>query len=259
MALEKIMAHHAANPAKSTTIVFLADYVGRGPGAREVLDQMVEQKRLGLSYADGIKRVFLRGNHDHIFQRFIDSNLSHEMSRSAYAMLRHGGPNTLASYGVELKVGPLQKEENLLQKVRQAQAELIMALPASHYMFLQGLENFYEDDRYIYVHATAEPYKPMKDQNPGILTGLEDDISRYLDFDRPPLPKPIVHGHFVVEKAYANGVQVSLDEGVYKTGKLCVGILKDGDEPEFMRIRTREPHFNPNRAPQISAWKPPHA
>ena len=53
---ERIRTDAAAAPEKNKTIVYLGDYVDRGPRCREVVDLLLRPM-------EGFKTVFLRGNH----------------------------------------------------------------------------------------------------------------------------------------------------------------------------------------------------
>ena len=69
-------------------LIFLGDYVDRGPDSHGVLERLIELKR---SEPDA---VFLKGNHEAIMLDFLDD------PDESYHWLDWGGQETLESYGV---------------------------------------------------------------------------------------------------------------------------------------------------------------
>ena len=55
----------AISPASADTIVFLGDYVDRGPSSRDVIDRLIRLRDSGRC-----RTVFLRGNHEDMFLAF---------------------------------------------------------------------------------------------------------------------------------------------------------------------------------------------
>src|SRR3954463_9356161 len=94
-------------------LVFLGDYIDRGPGSRSVLGILCDLKR---ALADQV--VFLAGNHDLAFLRYLkDGNLAR--------FAAFGGIATLRSY-VTTPVGDLL-------------ASVLGAVPSEHVAFLEAL------------------------------------------------------------------------------------------------------------------------
>ena len=103
-------------PEPEDLLVFLGDYVDRGPDSRGVIDLLIELKHR-------CRTVFLLGNHEIMFRgvlRGIDPSLWLEL----------GGRPTLTSYGGRI--------ENV---------------PASHLEFLDQLQPYFETDQHMFVHA----------------------------------------------------------------------------------------------------------
>jgi serine/threonine protein phosphatase 1 len=114
-------------------LVFLGDYVDRGPDARGVVDRLIA---LGEEYSC----VFLLGNHESMFLDFLG------WSDPAYfggdAFLMNGGDRTLDSYGYFDRATP----------------DLAgFKLPEAHEQFLLGLRLFHREADYVFVHAGLDP------------------------------------------------------------------------------------------------------
>ncbi|OYP36547.1 metallophosphoesterase family protein [Rhodopirellula sp. MGV] len=115
-------------PTEQDELIFLGDYVDRGPDSRGVIDQLVElQSRCNV--------VALRGNHEIMLCGVAFSHLPAEM------WLNSGGNATVTSYG-----GSLDK------------------IPESHVKFLRGLRPHYETQNAIFVHANYDHTLPMEAQ-----------------------------------------------------------------------------------------------
>src|SRR5688500_7791566 len=80
----------AGGPARRI-VIFLGDYIDRGPDSRGVIERLI---RLRETSRDEL--VFLRGNHEQILLDVVDGD------DSGLRWLEHGGRETMASYGVQL-------------------------------------------------------------------------------------------------------------------------------------------------------------
>ncbi|MBU3727758.1 MAG: serine/threonine protein phosphatase [Phycisphaerales bacterium] len=114
---------HAASPGLGDRLVFLGDYVNGGPSSAQVLDRLIRLQR-----AHGA--VCLRGNHDDLFERVLDSPSGMD------AFMALGGAVTLASYD-----GPHAR-----------------TVPKSHRAFLGGLPLAWHDERVICIHGQIDPH-----------------------------------------------------------------------------------------------------
>lgn len=116
------------DPQPGDELVFLGDYVDRGPDSRGVIDQLIELQ-------DRCRVVALRGNHEIMFFGVAFGGLDDAI------WLESGGNATVTSYG-----GTLDK------------------IPASHKDFFKSLLPHYEVDDAIFVHACYEADLPMDEQ-----------------------------------------------------------------------------------------------
>jgi serine/threonine protein phosphatase 1 len=105
-------------------LVFLGDYIDRGPDSRGVIDRLIRLSRLR-------DCVLLCGNHEDML---LDA-LSESYDGAVSDFLRNGGDATLRSYGAS--------------SVRRLAEEL----PEEHMAFLRGLDEHWETDDFVFVHA----------------------------------------------------------------------------------------------------------
>jgi len=208
--LARIVADAEALPAAETvTLVFLGDYIDRGPDSAAVLSALIWIAR-NAPY----ETVFLRGNHEQAMLDYLED------PRRADTWLEFGGAQTLAAYGVAVPAdyGPGADHPAL----RDA---LLDRLPASHLAFLRGLPLSWESADHLFVHAGIRPGTAIAAQDPRDLLWIR---TSFLDDDRPH-GKVVVHGHSwssgaPVQKANRIGV----DTGAYATGLLTAARLRAG-------------------------------
>ncbi|MGH7856911.1 MAG: metallophosphoesterase family protein, partial [Candidatus Binatia bacterium] len=107
----------AIEPAAGDTVVFVGDYVDRGPSPRGVIERLIE-----LRDSSGARCVFLKGNHEDMFLAWLG-----EPGRHGDAFLLNGGRITLESYSLT----PSAHCEDARHR-----------LPPSHLEFLRSLAVF---------------------------------------------------------------------------------------------------------------------
>jgi len=131
-ALENVIS--SACITTQDTIVFLGDYVDRGPDTNGVISYVLE-------LASTFNVVTLRGNHEVMMLDARDEN-------EKYFMWQHfGGEETLNSY--DLTDG----------------TEWQHCVPENHWQFLEATDRIYETDTHIYVHAGLKPRRALAEQD----------------------------------------------------------------------------------------------
>jgi len=128
VALSSLVASIA--PAAEDTLVFLGDYIDRGPDAAGVIDALLQLRGC-------CNTVFLKGNHE---EMMLDARRE---PGSRLAWCRYGGTQTLDSYGDGAFPG---------------------CVPDSHWEFIHAGRNFLETDTHILVHAPIRSALPVARQ-----------------------------------------------------------------------------------------------
>lgn len=178
-------------------IIFLGDYVDRGPASREVIERLVRGK------AEGKPWRFLKGNHDRMFEWFMEPVPRHDPHMLVGYHWFHeklGGVETLASYGVEVK------EPVRLEKVH---ADALAKVPLSHLRFLQTLELSITLGPLFFCHAGIRPGVALVEQSEQDLLWIRQEFAK----DPRDHGKLIVHGHTPVDAPLHAGNHVNLDTG----------------------------------------------
>jgi serine/threonine protein phosphatase 1 len=173
--------------AKRDTLVFLGDYVDRGPDSKGMLDYLMALRKKIESV------VFLSGNHEKMFLNYYRDNRDKEL------YLMNGGASTIISYGGD------GFEDGRKMKV-----------PESHREFLSGLPVSYETDDYLFVHAGLKPGVPRDKQNPEDMLWIRHEfVESTEDFG-----KIVVFGHTSFDNPLIQPNKIGVDTGAVYGGKL---------------------------------------
>lgn len=187
---------------QEATIVFLGDYVDRGPDSRGVLDYF-------LSTPLPAKAVFLRGNHEAMLLDFLFD------PEVGLLWRRFGGIETLHSYGIDVA------DFRLGQNLDAASRRLAETLPAIHRDFLDRLPLSYELGSFFFCHAGIRPGVPIAQQREEDLLWIRDEFNdSNADFGCV-----VVHGHTPGEEPVVRPNRIGVDTGAYITGRLTCAVL----------------------------------
>ena len=204
-------------------IVYLGDYIDRGPASDVVLDCLIEQKNRD----DGVYRTFLLGNHEHYMIRFMnDPDYQKHID-----WLGWGGLETIRSYGYDFATYPPVPDE-----IEQAREYMNTHVPEDHWGFLLNSPIALEIGDYFFAHAGVNPKKPLDQQEIWDLTGIRQPfISWHKDSEFRPLPKMIVHGHTVSKEPVIMPHRIGVDTGLYQGGALTAVAL-EGETIRFLQV-----------------------
>lgn len=194
---------NAANSTTNATLVFLGDYIDRGPASKEVIDRLID-----LQNSDW-QTVFLKGNHEAAMLNFMAAPRKHS------EWLHWGGAETLESYGIE---HVWSRDEDDLA------ANLASVMPQSHRDFLETLELMHQEADYIFVHAGLKPGIALEEQEEQDLLWIRSEFHNTAPGDR--LEYTVIHGHHPVKKPQDRGWRVNVDTGACWSGMLSAVVLE---------------------------------
>jgi serine/threonine protein phosphatase 1 len=176
----------------SEMLVFLGDYIDRGPQSFEVVEYLIDLRKRHPN------TVFLKGNHEEMFEKYISGE-----DRLTY--LFNGGQQTLDSY---------------MSRPREADEPLI---PAEHLAFIKSLTMYYETESYIFVHAGLQKNVPLEQQKSEDLLWIRKKfIESGHDFG-----KPVVFGHTPLPEPLLQPNKIGIDTGAVYGNKLTCIRLPD--------------------------------
>lgn len=208
-------------------IVFLGDYVDRGPDSAGVIDLLCR----GID--EGRDWICLKGNHDRMFEWFVAPPAPRG---DPYLLIGYhwfhpqiGGIETAESYGVAV---PKQVRQKTLA------SDLRAAVPERHARFLHELRLCFHDDGYFFVHAGVRPGVPLDAQDEEDLLWIRQEFHRSTqDFGAF-----VVHGHTPVPAPDLHPNRLNLDTGAGYGDPLSVAVI-EGDEIAVLgpsgRVRLR--------------------
>jgi serine/threonine protein phosphatase 1 len=194
-------------------VVYLGDYIDRGPDSKEVIDVLLDEP------LEGFESIHLLGNHEDSLVKFLTD------IAVGPSWLFHGGAQTLESYGV-LPPEPLTDRLALLR----AQRDLAAALPPRHLEFLRGLPLSHREGDYFFAHAGVRPGVPLDQQEPRDLLWIRYE---FLD-SSAPFGKIVVHGHSISAEPEIRRNRIGIDTGAYVSNRLTALVL-DGTETGFIQ------------------------
>ena len=192
---------------QTVVLVFLGDYVDRGPDSKGVVDRL-------LSLPTAFQKKFLRGNHDQAVLDFLANPASYD------SWCDFGANETLTSYGVR---PPRDHSLSTFRDVRDRFAEV---LPADHLHFFQTLSLSWELGDYFFAHAGVRPGAPLNEQTQDDLLWIRDGfLASSKDFG-----KVVVHGHTPTDGPVKRANRIGVDTGAYLTGRLTAVVLEGADQ-----------------------------
>jgi serine/threonine protein phosphatase 1 len=188
-----IAACDLLSEGKDARLVFIGDYVDRGPDTRRVIDFLIQSQ---LREAD--RFICLRGNHEAML---IDAANKDRSDRDFMNWWENGGEQTLESYGVN---DPSE-------------------LPADHLAWMKMLPLTFSDRRRLYVHAGVRPGVSIADQSEKDLLWIREPFLS-CDDDHGAL---VVHGHTPTKSGLPDlrSNRLNIDTGACFGGQLTAALF----------------------------------
>jgi serine/threonine protein phosphatase 1 len=208
LAVERIEAHAGGRPKH---LLFLGDYVDRGPDSRGVVELVMALEQAG-------EATCLKGNHENMMALAV-----RDRGVAVARWLDMGGDATLRSYGLKPR-GPASP------------------LLEAHAEWMAGLPLVARDRHRIYVHAGLVPGRPAERQSARTCLWIRE---RFLEAAAEDLPGHVVHGHTPVWQGKPDlsrpellAHRTNLDTGAYRTGVLTVAVFEPEGPPPPAEVLT---------------------
>ena len=206
---------------EKVSIVWLGDYVDRGPLPREALDLARSGLNLDDRTSERVRQVCLKGNHEKFLLDFVNQEEPEERDLLLWRI--NGGGSTISALlpGVEWR-----NPKALAQALRRS-------LGSERLDFLNSLDLTYRKGSYLCVHAGLNPGRDLEHQ-------AEEDLL----WIREPFLNPklwtfdlqVIHGH-TPQRPSAQPHRIGIDSGVYITGQLTAVEIR-GDKMRFIAARS---------------------
>jgi len=197
---------------QDATLIFLGDYVDRGPDSKGVIDTVLDLSEL-------YNVIALKGNHEWLLEQFLAKPGSPTASGN---FILNGGSATLASYSTN-------------------GAEY--SIPSAHREFLSGLKLFHETATHFFVHAGIPPTYDFQ-------SSIDEKTAHqflwirnvFLD-SRVQWPKVVVHGHTPVPQPELLPNRINLDTGCVFGRRLTAMDIATGQVFSVERHKYDRPTF----------------
>lgn len=181
-------------------LIFLGDYIDRGPEARGVVDLMLELQR-------DPRVVCLKGNHEALMVKALAGGRGLDFRR----WMEAGGQSTLESYGASDRESAMA------------------AVPDHHLRWMAALPLTSGDGHRVYVHAGLMPNTPLERQTEETCLWIRE---RFLRAGPRQFDTHVVHGHTPAWNAERKICEpellphrTNLDLATYLTDSLGVGVF----------------------------------
>lgn len=201
-ALQAIIADDMREtPKKMNSLVYLGDFIDRGPRSADVIEF------LSTSKPDGLETVHIRGNHDFFMSGFLDG------TGDLANWLMNGGDDTLASYGIDAISDEASPRDALLD-----------AIPEHHKEFLQSLRLSHRIGSLFFAHAGVDPVRPLDDQSAEDLMWIREPFLEWPS----PLDAVVVHGHTPRPEPEVRAHRIGVDTLAWRSERLTAVALENG-------------------------------
>jgi serine/threonine protein phosphatase 1 len=205
--LSKIHAELENRPPRKTLLVFVGDLIDRGPSSSEVLERLRNYRR------DGVRPVFLLGNHEEVLLRILGGE-----AELITKWRWFGGAECLQSYGVDPTQIASMSNEDALSAVRSA-------IPAEHVEFLESFVDSCRFGDYLFVHAGIRPGIELDQQRQADLRWIRDPFL----LDDTDHGFVVVHGHTISREVDERHNRIGIDTGAYRSGVLTALALEGSE------------------------------
>jgi serine/threonine protein phosphatase 1 len=199
--------------AARNVVVYLGDFIDRGPDSRGVIDLLLNEP------LPGFESHHLKGNHEDIMLRFlVDTSLGP-------SWLAYGGRQTLQSYGIDAPAADAPVSE-----LQRAQRELGLRVPRTHLDFLRRLDLSHVEGDYFFAHAGVKPGVPLEQQRDEDMLWIRDEFLR----SDASFGRIVVHGHSITQEPDVRRNRIGIDTGAFASNRLTA-LVAEGTEWFFLQ------------------------
>ena len=198
----------------TTTIILLGDLVDRGPDSAGVIGR-------ARAWQQQRPVRILAGNHEEMFlESFDDTDVLRHF-------LKHGGRETILSYGVDRK-------SYLDCSLDELQGLMRRHIPAEDTDFLRSFEEYIQLGDYVFVHAGINPGVPLAEQKRRDMLWIRERFLQHTE----PHSHIVVHGHTIFTDVDEQHNRIGIDTGAYRNGRLTALVLEGDTRRIIQTIQT---------------------
>jgi len=207
--VDAIRADLQSSTATRKLVIFLGDYIDRGPQSRDVVRYLAD-----LDPSEGVEWRFLKGNHEETMLKFLDD------PSVGVQWCEYGGDATLRSYGLR---APDMKHR--AEAWAHLSDDLNHKLTPKERVFLERQELSITVGDYFFAHAGARPGESLDRQSPDDLLWIRRSfLDSPVHFERV-----VIHGHTPTAEVHVDSRRVGIDTRAYESGILTALRLSGRD------------------------------
>ena len=199
----------AKNPINSYRIIFLGDYIDRGPNSAGCVEYLIHLM------AENRNVICLKGNHEDKLEKFLADPIA-----TADSFFTYGGVDCVVSYGVDMD-GYRGSKNEILQKC----SELNENIPTHHKRFFSELIKTISFGDYMFTHAGVRPGVPLDQQSEHDLIWIRSEFIS----NRQLYEKVVIHGHTPAYPIEILPNRINVDTHAYYSGVLSCIVLQGTD------------------------------
>ena len=184
-------------PTAEDHLVFVGDYIDRGPDSKRVIDRLLELRNV-------VNCTFLRGNHEAFMLGYLDHGALRDWRGN-------GGLDTLRSY------------LNGHDKAH---------VPEAHVAFVRATEPYYETSDFFFVHAGLKPHLSIEENK----RRFGEDVflweRSHMEAQNMVWEKPVICGHTPLRDPLDRDRLIAIDTGCVYHNRPGMGRLTAVRLPE---------------------------
>lgn len=186
-------------------IVFIGDYIDRGPNSKGVVDLIIERQNNHPN-----KHITLKGNHEDMMIEGMDG------------WSYNGGKETLESYAtyVMTRFGEQISYYNYWQ-----------FLPPEHKEFYKTLPLFYRNGKYVFVHAGIDPELSLENQTEQCMLWERQFVGYRGEYKDG---YTVTYGHTPLNVAIVRDHQFGIDTACVFGGKLTAVVIDTETDKHYL-------------------------
>lgn len=228
-ALDQLLNRIHSDICSDDTVVFLGDYIDRGPRSKDCIDRILE-----FSSSTKGSVATLLGNHEQWLMRTYDDHTKHSWLLGMEAF------ETIRSYSTEAETKLKREAEIAGLRLITGHVALpydlfFRTIPQRHIEFFKGLRPFYQTPEAVCVHGGVNPaIDRVEDQAPDdLIWGNDDFPESYRGNDI------VIYGHTCKPEIDDKGWPTPRVKGkTWGLDTICQGVLTALRLPEKMIIQS---------------------
>lgn len=222
-ALDDLLNQLTTDISNGDTVVFLGDYIDRGPNTKNCIDRLLQFKSLTRATV-----VTLTGNHEQAMLKTRNDYGSHSW------IFTYFGLSTVASYSSEAdkRIRAALHEHGadvVMERIELPYSYFFDSMPSSHHAFFNNLKLYHRTGDAIFTHGGLDPAGgPVEGQSSdNLIWGTKDFADNYRG------QETLVYGHWNNAVIDGNGhpkpriINRTVGIDMSKHGYLCAVRLDD--------------------------------